>query len=110
MLEQLPELVYAQTDDTVYANLYVGNHASVTVGNRSTKIVEDTRYPWDGDVSITLDNGETTPVPLLPLLLGGRHLKPRMKLPKIGEHDAELGDGGKGKPRLGHGKKASAHR
>ena len=35
MLEQLPELVYAQTDDTVYANLYVGNHASVTVGNRS---------------------------------------------------------------------------
>ena len=34
MLEQLPELVYAQTDDTIYANLYVGNHANVTVGNR----------------------------------------------------------------------------
>jgi DUF1680 family protein len=55
MLEQLPELVYAQTDDTIYANLYVGNHANVTVGNRSVKIVEDTRYPWDGDVSIGLD-------------------------------------------------------
>jgi hypothetical protein len=27
----------------------------VTVGNRSVKIVEDTRYPWDGDVSIGLD-------------------------------------------------------
>ena len=43
-----------------------------------------------GLADITLDNGETTPVPLLPLLLGGRHLKPRMKLPKVGEHDAEL--------------------
>ena len=43
-----------------------------------------------GLADITLDNGETTPVPLLPLLLGGRHLKPRMKLPKIGEQNAEL--------------------
>ena len=43
-----------------------------------------------GLADITLDNGETTPVPLLPLLLGGRHLKPRMAMPKIGEHNAEL--------------------
>jgi crotonobetainyl-CoA:carnitine CoA-transferase CaiB-like acyl-CoA transferase len=43
-----------------------------------------------GLAELGLDNGETTPVPLLPLLLGGRHLKPRMRLPKIGEHDKEL--------------------
>jgi len=43
-----------------------------------------------GLADITLDNGETTPVPLLPLLLGGRHLKPRMKLPKVGEHDGDI--------------------
>ena len=41
-----------------------------------------------GLAQLSLDNGETTPVPLLPLLLGGRHLKPRMPLPKIGEHNA----------------------
>ena len=55
MLEQLPGLVYAQTADTIYANLYVGNHADVKLGSRTIKIVEDTRYPWDGDVSLTLD-------------------------------------------------------
>jgi DUF1680 family protein len=55
MLEQLPELVYAQTDDTLYANLYVGNHAEVKIGSRSVKMVEDTRYPWDGDVSLRLE-------------------------------------------------------
>ena len=27
-----------------------------------------------------MENGEKTPVPLLPILLDGRHLKPRMPL------------------------------
>ncbi len=40
--------------------------------------------------ALTLVDGRTTPVPLLPLLLDGRHLKPRMPLPKVGEHDAEV--------------------
>ena len=43
-----------------------------------------------GLAELTLDSGDTTPVPLLPLLLGGRHLKPRMALPKVGQHNAEL--------------------
>jgi hypothetical protein len=55
MLEQLPGLVYAQAADTIYANLYVGNHAEVKLGSRAVKIAEDTRYPWDGDVSLQLD-------------------------------------------------------
>ena len=60
MLEQLPGLVYAVGPDTraagtIYANLYIGNHADVKIGDRRVKIVEDTRYPWDGDVSIRLE-------------------------------------------------------
>jgi crotonobetainyl-CoA:carnitine CoA-transferase CaiB-like acyl-CoA transferase len=39
---------------------------------------------------LTLTDGRTTPVPLLPLLLDGRHLKPRMPLPQIGAHDREV--------------------
>ena len=39
---------------------------------------------------LTLDTGGTTPMPLLPILLDGRHLKPRMPLPKVGEHNALL--------------------
>jgi len=62
LLEQVPGLVYAQTDPstalgagTIYANLYVGNHATLQLGKRAIKIAEDTRYPWDGDVALTLD-------------------------------------------------------
>jgi crotonobetainyl-CoA:carnitine CoA-transferase CaiB-like acyl-CoA transferase len=43
-----------------------------------------------GLADLTLDNGETTPVPLLPLLLDGRHLKPRTPVAKLGEHDGEV--------------------
>jgi len=57
MLEQLPGLVYAVGTDTIYTNLYLGNHAEVKLGNRTVKIVEDTRYPWDGDVSLRLEPG-----------------------------------------------------
>jgi DUF1680 family protein len=55
LIEQLPSLVYAQTDDTIYANLYVGNRADVKLGARTVHIVQDTRYPWDGDVSLRLE-------------------------------------------------------
>ncbi len=43
-----------------------------------------------GLADLTLDTGDTTPVPLLPLLLDGRHLRPRMRLARAGEHDKEL--------------------
>ncbi len=43
-----------------------------------------------GLADLVLASGGTTPVPLLPLLLGDRHLKPRMRVPKIGEHNALL--------------------
>ncbi len=55
MIEQVPGLVFAQTSDTIYANLYVGSRANVTLGGRKVQIVEDTRYPWDGDISIRLE-------------------------------------------------------
>jgi len=43
-----------------------------------------------GLAELTMENGETLPVPPLPILLGGRHLKPRMPLPKVGAHNALL--------------------
>src|SRR6185436_10357824 len=43
-----------------------------------------------GLADLTLDTGEKTPVPLLPLLLDGRHLTPRMPIARVGEHDGEV--------------------
>ncbi len=58
---------------------------------RPEQLYDDPHLKQSGGLAdITLDDGATTPVPLLPLLLGGRHLKPRMRLPRPGEHDAEI--------------------
>jgi crotonobetainyl-CoA:carnitine CoA-transferase CaiB-like acyl-CoA transferase len=56
-----------------------------------------------GLADLTLESGEKTPVPLLPILLGGRHLKARMPLPKVGQHDAEFQRPGASKSTRRHG-------
>src|SRR5436190_18057164 len=63
-----------------------------------------------GLAELALDSGDTTPVPLLPLLLGGRHLTPRMPLPRVGEHNAEVPASSGAKERSPQGKKARRDR
>ena len=67
---------------------------------RPEQLFDDPHLIQSGGLAeLDLDIGGTTPVPLLPLLLGGRHLKPRMRLPKVGEHNAELSPPAKRKRR-----------
>ncbi|HKE55792.1 MAG TPA: glycoside hydrolase family 127 protein [Pyrinomonadaceae bacterium] len=52
-LPSLPGYVYAQRGDAVYVNLFIGSSADIKLDNgRTLKLVQDTRYPWDGGVKI----------------------------------------------------------
>jgi uncharacterized protein len=54
-MPSMPGYVYAQRGDSVYVNLFVGSTADIAMdGDRHVRIVQDTRYPWDGDVRLTL--------------------------------------------------------
>ena len=45
--------VYAQTDNAIYVNLYVGSAAEVELrGDRRVRVEQETRYPWDGRVKL----------------------------------------------------------
>jgi crotonobetainyl-CoA:carnitine CoA-transferase CaiB-like acyl-CoA transferase len=58
---------------------------------RPEQLYDDPHLKASGGLAdLILESGETTPVPLLPLLLDGRHLKPRMPLAKLGEHDGKV--------------------
>jgi crotonobetainyl-CoA:carnitine CoA-transferase CaiB-like acyl-CoA transferase len=60
---------------------------------RPEQLFDDPHLKASGGLAdLTLENGETTPVPLLPLLLNGRHLKPRMPIAKVGEHDGDVSE------------------
>jgi uncharacterized protein len=54
-MPSVPGYLYAQKGGTLYVNLFAANHAEIKMDNgRAVKITEETRYPWDGNVKITL--------------------------------------------------------
>jgi len=54
LLPQLGGLVYARGEQSLYVNLFVGSKAEVRLKDTSLTIAQQTRYPWDGAVTITV--------------------------------------------------------
>ena len=63
-LPQLPGCLYATRDDALYVNLFAGSVAKVKLGERTVKLVQETRYPWDGKVRITVEPQRRGPLPV----------------------------------------------
>jgi DUF1680 family protein len=54
-LASVPGYVYGQRGDTLWVNLYMGSTADIKMDNgRTLKVLQQTRYPWDGDVKMTV--------------------------------------------------------
>jgi len=54
-MASVPGYLYAVKGDTLYVNLFAGGTADITLGSgRKVKVVQDTRYPWDGKVTMTV--------------------------------------------------------
>jgi uncharacterized protein len=47
--------IYAQRDATVYVNLFVQGQAGIDLDDAKLTLRQDTSYPWDGRVKITVD-------------------------------------------------------
>ncbi len=54
-IPSLPGYVYAVKDNQVYVNLFMGNEAELKVGGKKVSLHQETRYPWDGHVTLTVD-------------------------------------------------------
>lgn len=50
----LPGYVYARRDSTVFVNLFIGGSARIPVGAGEVKISQQTQYPWEGTVTMTV--------------------------------------------------------
>jgi len=54
-MASVPGYVYAQQGQTLYVNLFAAGNADVTLdGNIKLKLAQATRYPWDGNVKLTI--------------------------------------------------------
>jgi DUF1680 family protein len=57
LMGALPGYIYATEPNTgagLYVNLFIGSTAKVTLDNTDVAITEATRYPWSGDVRLSI--------------------------------------------------------
>ncbi len=55
----MPGLIYSKTDDTIFVNLYAANDATVDLKDHAVQVSQETSYPWDGKVKLTIDPAES---------------------------------------------------
>jgi len=54
-MPSLPGYAYAQQGNVLYVNLFIGGSATIKMADNTVRLVQETRYPWDGDVKITVE-------------------------------------------------------
>jgi DUF1680 family protein len=53
-IPSIPGYIYAVRNDSLYVNLYVGGEGKAEVDGNEVTIKQDTNYPWDGAVKLTV--------------------------------------------------------
>ncbi len=53
-LPSVQGLIYAKHDNDLYVNLFVGSEAEVDLNGQPIRISQETDYPWDGKVTLTI--------------------------------------------------------
>jgi len=55
-IARIGEFVYAQGGDDIFINLYVAGRTRLKINDREIFLTQETRYPWDGNIKITVDS------------------------------------------------------
>ena len=58
-IASLPGYVFAKTDDTVYVNLFAACEGTIRLKTNTVRIKQETWYPWDGAVKMTIEPTQT---------------------------------------------------
>lgn len=53
-LASLGQYVYSQSESTAYVHLYVQGEGKLEVGGQKVVIAQETRYPWEGQIEVTV--------------------------------------------------------
>ena len=57
-IPSLPGYIYATKGSDVYVNLFMSNNSALTVNGKKVSLSQETRYPWNGDIAIKVDNNK----------------------------------------------------
>ncbi len=56
-MPSLPQYIYAVKDNRMYVNLYAANEAQMKVNGKRITVAQQTEYPWNGDVTLSIKKG-----------------------------------------------------
>jgi DUF1680 family protein len=59
-IPSIPGYIYASQDDSLYVNLFVKGKGKIDLGENVVTVFQETRYPWDGKVKITINPEKST--------------------------------------------------
>ncbi|MCH5246797.1 MAG: glycoside hydrolase family 127 protein [Muribaculaceae bacterium] len=57
-MPSLPGYIYAVDNRDVYVNLFLPNTANLEVAGKDVELTQSTSYPWNGDVTVTVDKNK----------------------------------------------------
>ena len=54
-LPSVPGYVYAQNNNDIYVNLFMSSSSDIKIPNGKVNLVQNTGYPWSGNINITVN-------------------------------------------------------
>jgi DUF1680 family protein len=54
-MASVPGYLYAVKGEAIYVNLFAGGTADIKLNNNAVKITQQTKYPWDGNIKMTIE-------------------------------------------------------
>lgn len=54
LLPSIPGYVYGEKANSLYVNLFMNSTSDITLNGKNVKLSQETSYPWDGSVKITV--------------------------------------------------------
>lgn len=58
-MPSIPGYAYARDGSNIYVNLFIQNEAEVEINGNKVRLTQATNYPWDGNITITVNPAKT---------------------------------------------------
>lgn len=59
IVSAFPGYIYSHDHENIYVNLFVSSETNISLENNKVQIKQETRYPWDGTIAVSVDPEKT---------------------------------------------------
>lgn len=57
-IPSMPGYIYATRGDSLYVNLFAGNKSTIQIGGKEVTLMQQTQYPWNGNVELSIESNK----------------------------------------------------